>query len=152
MTYFRSINNIYQDREFEIKFKTNNLNSLNNNKKSVCFPGYLNIKEVDKLIKNYQESIFIQMSYSEGQSNSILEAMARGSICIVSQGCNMQNAKNLNSIIITKDSEVQKEINKLLKNNMLIKKLRDNQYRYLREFHSLKKISKQFDEDIKSLL
>ena len=92
------------------------------------------------------------MSYSEGQSNSILEAMARGSICIVSEGCNMQKAKEHNSIIIANEHNLIREINKLWKKDPLMDKLRDNQYKFLKDFHSSKNISIQFDENIRSLL
>ena len=150
--YFNKIKNIYKNNKITINYKFDNLIDFDKPAQRVFFPGYMEINAVDELIKQYQESYFMQMSYSEGQSNSILEAMARGSTCIVSEGCNMQKAKEHDSIIIANEHNLIREINKLWKKDLLMDKLRDNQYKFLKDFHSSKNISIQFDENIRSLL
>ena len=89
------------------------MNDINNasESKRIFFPGFKNIKEVNNLINNYSQSVFVQMSYSEGQSNSILEAMARASICLVSEGCNMHMAFKEDAIVITDESNILNNIN-----------------------------------------
>ena len=58
----------------------------------VFFPGHTARSVVDEIVTSYSNHIFIQMSKSEGQSNSVLEAMARRSLALVSPGCNMNSA------------------------------------------------------------
>lgn len=152
LPYFQYIEDIYKNKKFEINYDLASLFNSKSRGNKVFFPGYLDIDEVDELAKHYQESIFIQMSYSEGQSNSILEAMSRGSVCIVSEGCNMQIAKDLNSIIVSNKYKLKKDIKNLITEEKLFKKIKNNQHKYLKDFHSLKQISNQFDKDLRSLL
>ena len=119
--------------------------SKESNAKRIFFPGFKNINEVNNLIKNFNQSIFIQMSYSEGQSNSILEAMARGSICLVSKGCNMNIANKENSIVIANELNILKNINSLLNDSDRFNRIKNNQKKYLINNHSYKKISQEFD-------
>ena len=66
--------------------------SLNPNVSRVFFPGHIMRSSVDELVSLYSNHIFLQMSKSEGQSNSVLEALARRSLSLVSPGCNMSSA------------------------------------------------------------
>ena len=114
--------------------------------------GYLDIQKVNELIKKYQNNIFIQMSYSEGQSNSILESMARGSICLVSEGCHMDNANKKNALKITDEKNLANDINRLFNEQNLQKFIKKNQLIYLKENHSSEKIAKEFDIAISRFL
>jgi len=65
----------------------------------VCFPGHISRSSVDKNVTSYSKHVFLQMSTTEGQSNSVLEAMARRSLVIVSPGCNMKSASREDALL-----------------------------------------------------
>lgn len=83
----------------------------------VCFVGFMDIRRL------YQgmpfTRAFIQCSYSEGMSNSILEAMSNGEDCIISKGCNMFEAGNSGAI-----TEIDVDIGCL--KDALVKRIKDN--------------------------
>lgn len=58
-----------------------------NSKVKIVFEGFRDKKWVDK---NMSGALYVQASFSEGYSNSIVEALARGSFAIVSRGCVMK--------------------------------------------------------------
>ena len=84
------------------------------------------------------------MSYSEGQSNSILEAMARGSICVVSKGCNMDKASNAKAVIITDENNISNDINNIFSKEKTYEELANNQILFLEENHSVQKFADDF--------
>lgn len=89
----------------------------NTNESFICFVGFMNIR--DLYIKMPFNRVFIQCSYSEGMSNSILEAMYNGEDCIVSKGCNMSEVANSNAI-----TEISVKNNNL--RNLLVERIEDN--------------------------
>ncbi len=145
LKYFKKISNYY--KKIKINFDLRNIYKSKESQR-IFFPGYLNIKNVNKLNENYQNSIFVQMSYSEGQSNSILEAMARGSICLISEGCNMETAYKQNALLITDEENLANDINRILINEELRKNIIRNQRFYLEKYHSAEKIAEEFNAAI----
>ena len=119
--------------------------------KRVFFLGYQDIRAVDALINEYEKSIFIQMSFSEGQSNSILEAMARGSVCLVSEGCNMQDARKYNAIFVTDEINFETDLQYLLTNNQKFEEIKEKQISFLENYHSFQNIANNFDKKLKSI-
>ena len=79
------IGNGEQDYVRKLKNYAGHFESINENL-SVIFHGFKSRFWVDEEL---HDSIFLQASYSEGFSNSVLEAIARGSITCVSKQCNM---------------------------------------------------------------
>ncbi len=112
--------NLIQDSKGIIKTGVglNDLSALSKTRSSfVCFVGFMDIRQF------YQgmpfTRAFIQCSYSEGMSNSILEAMSNGEDCIISKGCNMSEAGNSGAI-----TEIDVD-NGCLK-DALVKRIKDN--------------------------
>ena len=69
-----------------MKKKAQHLESKNS-KVKIIFEGFREKKWVDA---NMFGALYLQASFSEGYSNSIVEALARGSFAIVSKGCIMK--------------------------------------------------------------
>ena len=89
---------------------------LSNNNKSnkvINFYGWMNSDEIYKKID--YNFIFIQMSHSEGLSNSIIQAMSLGVRCIISTGCQMSSLANKNIVkdITTKKNNLTKLVDNL---------------------------------------
>ena len=150
LDYFNSLKEIYKKNTFKILYDLKNLDK-DFDEKRVFFLGYQDIRAVDALINEYEKSIFIQMSFSEGQSNSILEAMARGSVCLVSEGCNMQDARKSNAIFVTDEINFETDLQYLLTNNQKFEEIKEKQISFLENFHSFQNIANSFDKQIKSI-
>jgi len=149
--YFNQILNIYLKNKFEIYYDLKNINIVSK-KNRIFFAGYMEIDEVNKLIKSYDQTFLIQMSYSEGQSNSILEAMARGSVCLVSKGCNMQKASKANAIKITNKENFTNDLNFLLTHKDTFMEINKQQYLFLNKYNSFKKIANDFNEKMLNII
>tara|TARA_Y100000589_G_C27193437_1_gene645756 strand:+ start:2988 stop:4172 length:1185 start_codon:yes stop_codon:yes gene_type:complete len=143
--YFNQILDIYLKHKFEVYYDLEKIDN-NSKKNRIFFAGYKEIDEVNNLIKSYEKTFLIQMSHSEGQSNSILEAMARGSVCIVSKGCNMQKASKVNAIKITNEENFTEDLNYLLNNKDAFIEMNKNQYIFLNKHNSFKNIAEDFNE------
>ena len=105
---------------------------------------------MNNIVKAFDQSFFVQMSYSEGQSNSILEGMARGSVCIVSEGCNMQKASKVNAVKITDQKNFSKDLNILINDKELFLKIIKNQHLFLSKNNSFKKLGEDFHKEMMS--
>ena len=145
VNYFNRIRDIYIRDKFEIFYDLKNIN-LKSEKSRIFFAGYKEINEVNNIVKAFDQSFFVQMSYSEGQSNSILEGMARGSICIVSEGCNMQKVSKVNAVKITDQENFSKDLNLLINDKDLFKMIK-NQHLFLSKNNSFKKLAEDLQRN-----
>jgi len=117
----------------------------NTNKSFICFVGFMNVR--DLYVEMPINRVFIQCSYSEGMSNSILEAMYNGEDCIVSKGCNMVEVAKSNAI-----TEISAENNNLynllvgrIENNTIISMMGRKSKQYYEKNFSIQRLAKDIN-------
>ncbi len=98
-------------------------------KKTVNFYGWMNSNEIYRVVDD--NFIFLQMSYSEGLSNSVIQAISLGIRCVVSTGCQMSSLakKNIIKEIETNNGSLKNIVNNANKLIMNKKQLVDY-YKY----------------------
>jgi len=132
---------------------TNYINSLktrsHNNKIEIC--GYKPIKYFDD---SYSNSIFIQMSHSEGLSNSILEALARGSLVIVSRGCNLNFLAKKKCLleVETSTGNLANLIEKIYSGNIDFNEIVFNAKNFIKKNYDINTLSLQLKNDLNRIL
>ena len=81
------------------------------------------------------------MSKTEGQSNSVLEAMARRSVVIVSPGCNMKTASYEDALLEVSTNNLSNFLESILTSSDL-PSVQPTQY--LQRHHSYKSVRTRF--------
>ena len=117
----------------------------------IKFGNYVNKEKLDKLYGF--GSVFILCSHSEGLSNSALEALARGSVAIVSKGSRMQDYIKSGAVIeidCSKGSNLKNLISSFDFNKVV--KMGKQAKRYMQDTHSDAFLGRKIKDEFESLL
>jgi len=140
-----------KDKNYINKIKR--LVKIKNLENNIVFTGFIDGLVKDSLLA--RADLYVQTSYTEGMSTSILEALSFGKACVITEGCNFREIKNINvgDIVGYKCEEIASSIIKYL--NIDFKKRKEIEIRatdYIKENYSLERISREFIKLYKKVL